>query len=165
VSVLVRRMTDDDDLVTMGHLVVMAYRAVPGHPPVPEYDAELSDVAGRVGVDVVFGAFDGNTPLGCVTYVNDPSSPHAERLGDDEASFRMLAVSGAVQGRGVGTALVTTCLDEARANGRAAVFIHSGDWMPTAHRLYSKLGFVRVPERDWVLSDPAITLLGFRREL
>jgi ribosomal protein S18 acetylase RimI-like enzyme len=165
VSLQVRRLTDADDLGAMGRIVVASYQALPGHPDVPEYDAELADVAGRVRAGVVFGAFDGDVPVGCVTYVNDLSSPHAEGLGDGEASFRMLAVSTRYQGRGIGGALVTSCLDEARTNGRDAVFIHSGAWMTTAHRLYERLGFVRIVDRDWVLSDVSVTLLGFRHPL
>jgi ribosomal protein S18 acetylase RimI-like enzyme len=165
VPLVLRRLTDDDDLEAFGRIVVSSYHALAGHPPDADYDDELADVAARVREGIVLGAFDNGVPLGCVTYVNDLSSPHAERLGDDEASFRMLAVAGGAQGRGVGSALVTACLDEARANGRSTVFIHSGAWMTTAHRLYGRLGFVRVPERDWDLSELGFTLLGFRREL
>lgn len=161
----VRRLSVDDDLEAFGRIVRSAYEALPGHPPDPIYDAQLADVAARVMHTTVLGALDGTTPLGCVTYVNDPSSPHAEGLSDDEASFRMLAVSTAAQGRGVGEALVGRCLEMARLAGRSAVFIHSGDWMTTAHRLYRRLGFVSVPERDWVVPGLGITLLGFRCEL
>ena len=32
------------------------------------------------------------------------------------------------------------------------------------HRLYGRLGFARVPERDWPFTELGFTLLGFRRE-
>lgn len=161
----IRRLGTDDDLDRFGEIVVTAYHALPGHPPDPDYDAELLDVRRRVGTDVVLGAFDDAAPLGCATYVNDPSSPHAERLRDDEASFRMLAVDTAAQRRGVGEALINACLYRARTARRSAVFIHSGDWMTTAHGLYTRLGFSPAPERDWVLPELGVTLLAFRAVL
>jgi ribosomal protein S18 acetylase RimI-like enzyme len=77
----------------------------------------------------------------------------------------MLAVGAAAQGRGVGEALVTACLDTARDAGSTATFIHSGSWMAAAHRLYGRLGFERVPERDWLIEDVGVSLLGFIRAL
>jgi GNAT superfamily N-acetyltransferase len=161
----VRPVTPADDLDTLGQIVLTSYRVLPGHPHEPDYEVQLADVAARAREAVVFGAFADRVPLGCVTYVPDSTSPHAEGLRDDEAGFRMLGVAPAAQGRGTGEALVQRCLDEARGAGKRAMFIYSGDWMETAHRLYKRLGFVRVPERDWVLQEPSITLLAFRREL
>lgn len=164
-SLTIRRLAPDDDLDRFGEIVLAAYHALPGHPPDAEYDAELVDVARRVSTDVVLAAFEDTTPVGCVTYVNDASSPHAEGLRDGEASFRMLAVDVAARGHGVGAALTNACLYRARTAGRSAVFIHSGEWMPAAHRLYTQLGFTAVPERDWVLPGLAVTLLAFRIDL
>ena len=165
VPLVIRPLTTDDDLASFGRIVLKSYEALPGQPDDPIYFAELVDVRHRVETDVVLGAFDGDTPLGCVTYVNDPSSPHAELLEDDEASFRMLAVDVAAQGRGIGDALSTACLDRAKQNGRGAVFIYSGDWMTGAHRIYGRLGFVRVPSRDRPLPNVDGVLLAFRLAL
>jgi ribosomal protein S18 acetylase RimI-like enzyme len=99
-----------------------------------------------------------------VTYVEDDANPYAEGLRAGEASFRMLAVTPQAQGRGVGEALVQVCLDRATMAERSAVFIYTGSWMPAARRLYRRLGFVRVPERDWEIPGFA-TLLGYWRGL
>jgi len=168
VPIHIRPLTYTDDLAAFGQMLLAAYVALPGYPPDESYDTELIDVAHRLETDIVLGAFDGDVPLGCVTYVNDPSSPHAELLGDDEASFRMLAVDLAAQGRGVGDALSNACIQRARVAGRAAVFIYSGAWMAAAHRLYGRLGFERVPDRDRVVHvAPAVDveLLAFRLAL
>jgi GNAT superfamily N-acetyltransferase len=164
-ALTIRPLTPEDDLPAFGRIVLASYTALDGHPADPEYDAELVDVAGRVARARVIGALDGARPLGCVTYVVDAASPFAEHLGPDEASFRMLGVDAAAQGRGVGAALVEACVDEARSAGRRAVFIHSGAWMAAAHRLYGRLGFRRVPGRDWVVAEVGVSLLGFEREL
>ena len=44
------------------------------------------------------------------------------------------------------------------------MFLHSTPWMEAAHRLYGSMGFVRVPERDW-LPVPDVPLLAFRLAL
>lgn len=161
----IRPLTVDDDLAAFGRIVLASYTALPDAPHEPEYGLELVDVRARVEAATVFGAFDGDRPLGCVTFVRDLTSPYAEDLEPGESSFRMLAVDAAAQGRGLGERLVERCLDEARSAGSEAVFIHSGTWMPTAHRLYGRLGFVRQPHRDWTFDDPPFTLLGFRMHL
>jgi GNAT superfamily N-acetyltransferase len=163
VNVEVRPLTPADDLAAFGRIVLDSYRALDGHPVDSDYDDELRDVATRVATATVLAAFAAATPLGCVTYVEGADNPYAEHLGPDEASFRMLGVAGHAQGRGVGEALVTACIDTARDDGRGALFIHSGDWMAAAHRLYGRLGFVRVRERDWHVDG--IVLLGFHLAL
>jgi ribosomal protein S18 acetylase RimI-like enzyme len=165
VALTIRTLTADDDLGEFGRIVQASYLRLAGHPADVSYDNELLDVAGRVERAVVFGALDGDVPLGCVTYVPDASNAFAEHLAASEASFRMLGVDAGAQGRGVGEALVTACLDTARRDGRRGVFIHSGDWMHAAHRLYSRLGFRHVPERDWDVREFGIVLLGFEHDL
>jgi GNAT superfamily N-acetyltransferase len=154
----IRRLTPADDLDVFGRMVLTSYLALPGMPPDPGYEIELLDVAGRVRNGIVHGAFLDDVPAGCVTFVTDASSAHAEGLLPGESSFRMLAVDVAAQGQGVGEALVRRCLDNAAEVGSSAVFIHSGTWMHAAHRLYRRLGFEFVPERDWVIDEPTMSL-------
>jgi len=152
-------------LEQLGEIVVRAYDAVGALEGDDEYLPELRDVARRVREAVVFAALDeaDGTPLGCVTYVPGPDNAWAEHLRAGEASIRMLAVDPAAQGRGVGTALVEACLVRARADGRRAVFLHSLPVMTGAQRVYDRLGFRRVPERDWVFPD--FLLMGFVLDL
>jgi ribosomal protein S18 acetylase RimI-like enzyme len=67
----------------------------------------------------------------------------------EEAGFRMLVVDAGARGKGVGEVLVTTCLERARAAGKRRVVISTDPRMTSAHRLYERLGFTRLPERDW----------------
>jgi ribosomal protein S18 acetylase RimI-like enzyme len=152
-------------LEQLGEIVVRAYDEVGALEGDDEYVPELRDVARRVREAVVFAALDeaDGTPLGCVTYVPGPDNAWAEHLRAGEASIRMLAVDPAAQRRGVGTALVEACLVRARADGRRAVFLHSLPVMTGAQRVYDRLGFRRVPERDWVFPD--FLLLGFVLDL
>jgi ribosomal protein S18 acetylase RimI-like enzyme len=160
----IRTLTSADDPDLFGQIVLGSYMALPDTPTDPDYEAQLADVAARVRDSVVFGAFIGETPAGCVTFVADAASPHAERLLPGESSFRMLGVDPAAQGRGIGEALTRRCLAEATRLGSSAVFIYSGTWMHAAHRLYRRLGFEFVPDRDWVY-DPTLHLRGMHRAL
>ena len=149
----------------LGELVVAAYRSLPEFDE-PEYEAELRDVARRAREAVVLAAVDeaGGTLLGCVTYVAGPESAWAELLEPGEAAIRMLAVDPAARGRGAGTALAGACIARAREQGRAAIFLHSLSYMLAAQAIYTRLGFVRRPDRDWE-PVPGIRLLGFALQL
>jgi ribosomal protein S18 acetylase RimI-like enzyme len=83
---------------------------------------------------------------------------------DAEAAFRMLVVDPTAQGRGIGELLVTACLDRARAVGKRRMVLSTDPRMTAAHRLYQRLGFTRLPERDWS-PEPGIDLLTYACEL
>ncbi len=153
------------ELARLGDIVVAAYDAIGALEGDDEYVPELRDVSSRASEAVVLAAVDDATGdlLGCVTYVPDASNPWAEHLRAGEAGIRMLAVDPAGQGRGAGTALVAACLDRARADGRRAVFLHSLPVMDGAQRIYTRFGFRRAADRDWVF--PGFLLMGFVLDL
>jgi ribosomal protein S18 acetylase RimI-like enzyme len=113
------------------------------------YLDELRDVAKRAAAADVLVATQGGQLLGGVTFV--PSGgPMADLARPGEAEIRMLAVARAARGRGAGEALVRACVDRARAtDGCTDVVLSTQRTMHAAHRIYERLGFVRVPERDW----------------
>jgi ribosomal protein S18 acetylase RimI-like enzyme len=81
-----------------------------------------------------------------------------------EGEFRMLSVSPAARRQGVGEALIDHVLSRFREEGAHAVVLSSLDDMSGAHRIYRRLGFERVPERDWE-PLPEVRLIAFRQEL
>lgn len=83
---------------------------------------------------------------------------------DDEAAVRMLVVDPAAQGRGIGELLMTDCLRRARAAGKRRMVLSTGPKMLAAHRLYERMGFTRLPERDWT-PVPGIDLLVYALDL
>lgn len=161
------RLGRPEEFAAIGDLTADAYDAIDPQG-LDEYAGELRDVAGRAASADVLVAVDGaGTLLGAVTYVPGPESAMAEFTEPDAASIRMLAVAQAAQGQGVGRALVEACVDRARAAGRGQVLLHTTDWMTTAHRLYSRLGFERDPSMDWHApeSEGDFWLRGFRLRL
>jgi len=130
----------------------------------PGYVPELADVAGRAERAELLVARDGaGRVVGSVALVLSGDFGEVTE-SDDEAAFRMLAVDGTAQRQGIGEALVRTCLDRARAAGKARMVLSTGERMTAAHRLYERLGFTRLPERDWT-PVPGIDLRVYALEL
>jgi ribosomal protein S18 acetylase RimI-like enzyme len=76
----------------------------------------------------------------------------------------MLSVAAAGRRRGVGRALVTACLEHARAERMREVLLSSLPQMTSAHALYREFGFVRAPELDHS-PKPHVHLWAFRLTL
>ena len=161
------REATKDDFDEIARLTVAAYRALDTWVG-DDYAAHLADVAGRAAApgNVILVAEDeaDGRLLGSVTLTLEPGPYFEWAHGvDGDCGFRMLAVDPSAQGRGAGPALVVDCLDRARAAGRRRMVIGSTEWMTTAHRIYERLGFRRVPELDQQWGD--IRGLCFRLEL
>jgi ribosomal protein S18 acetylase RimI-like enzyme len=136
-----------------------------------DYVLELTDTPRRardaevwVAVDVSpAGTPEGGRVLGSVTFC-PVGSAYREIARDDEGEFRMLVVSPAARGRGVGRALVELCLRRSRELGYVGIRMSTMERMTAAHRVYERLGFTRAPEDDWSPS-PGVTLLAYAAPL
>ncbi len=154
------------DYAELGEITAQAYLA-DGHLDFNEDDAYLNvlrDVAGRAALAEVLVAERDGRVLGGVTFAA-PGSPLADIAAPDEAEFRMLAVAHAARGQGAGEALVRACIERARAaRGVTGIVLSTQRSMAGAHRIYTRLGFVRTPERDWAPIE-GLTLLTYRLKL
>lgn len=125
-----------------------------------QYADWLADGATRARDGVLMVAVDDDILLGTVTWC-PPGSPFRElSTRDDQGEIRTLSVSPDARGRGVGSALVDWCIDEARATGLVEILLSTLPEMTPAHRLYESRGFVRRPELDWS-PFPDVLLWGF----
>ena len=151
-----------DDFARIAELTVDVY--VRGELASPTYAPQLADVTGRAGQSELLVVRDpAGLVVGSVALVLHGEFGNVI-VTDEEAAFRMLVVDPAVQGQGVGRLMVTACLDRARAAGKRRMVISTDPRMTTAHRLYERLGFTRLPERDW-RPEPGIELLVYARDL
>ncbi|HVL02813.1 MAG TPA: GNAT family N-acetyltransferase [Acidimicrobiales bacterium] len=131
----------------LGELTVRVYRQVLASD-LEGYAGVLRDVDDRLAAGCeVLVARRGDQVVGGVTYVPRPG-PYAQLITDDEAELRMLVVDPDAQGRGAGAALVQACVALARAAGKRNLVLGTMPAMVAAQRLYTRLGFVRTPERD-----------------
>jgi len=64
-----------------------------------------------------------------------------KRLRADAAEIKRLFVDPAARGKGIGRKLVESLLTEACQIGYHKVYLDTGTYMPSAHRLYRSFGF------------------------
>ena len=146
---VVVRPARPDELRRAGEISVEAYAADGRLSPDDPYAERLADAPGRAADAELLVAVDADgMVLGTVT-VCLPGTPWAEVSRPGEIEFRMLAVDPAARGRGIGTTLVQAVLRRGRELGVDRVVLCSAEHMDTAQRLYGRLGFERLPERDW----------------
>jgi ribosomal protein S18 acetylase RimI-like enzyme len=154
------RRARSGELEEVGRLTVEAYLADGMVNPAGSYSAALADASRRASDAELLVAVDPeDTLLGTIT-VCTPASPLAELSRPGELELRMLAVAPGARRRGVGEVLVRTVLARATETGAHRVVLFSTEQMHAARRLYARLGFVRMPERDWY-PRPGIQLLAF----
>jgi ribosomal protein S18 acetylase RimI-like enzyme len=147
-----------------GRLTVEAYRASGYVEADTPYGLKLADAGTRAREAELWVAVDEeDTVLGTVTMAV-PTSPWAQIAGPADMEFRMLAVSAAARGRGVGEALTRAVLDRTAELGLTGVVLSSATQMATAHRIYERLGFHRTPAKDWQ-PTPETHLLTYRLDL
>lgn len=101
-------------------------------------DAATQDVA-AASDDVVVGTIT-MAPYG---------TSYAETAEPDELELRMLAVAPEMRGQGIAEQLMRATVREAALLGHRRIVLSTMDAMAAAQRLYARLGWDRVPERDW----------------
>jgi ribosomal protein S18 acetylase RimI-like enzyme len=153
-----------EDLAAVGELTVAAYEEFLDGADDPYAEKLRSAEARFLEAELWVAAEEHDDHvLGSVTICSD-GSPWREIGRGDEGEFRMLAVAPDAQGRGIGEALAKFCVDRFREVGSSAVVLSSLAEMTTAHRVYQRLGFERIPERDWE-PYPGVLLIAFRKDL
>ena len=134
----------------------------------PEYLHVVRDARSRFEAPATkqLVAFDDGTDglLGVAVHAAPGSPWRNVALDDDEAEIRMLGVRESARGRGVGEALVRACVALCKAAGIARIVLCTELDMKDAQRLYDRLGFTRLPERDWE-PVPGIGLLTYVLEV
>lgn len=159
-SSLVVRTAKPEDFASIAELTVAAYRGDGQTSPDHPYETVLADVGARATAGSVLVCTSSEGVLGAVLFVL-PGSEYTELAREGEAEFRMLAVAPFAQRRGVGEALVRACLERAQELGCKSVVICVRDFVMSAKRLYTKLGFVRDPSLDWTPLE-GVHLQGMR---
>jgi ribosomal protein S18 acetylase RimI-like enzyme len=155
------RPAHPQELAAAGAVVRLAYEA-DGHGG--DYLDVVEDARDRSrDAQIVVAVDEQGQVLGCVTFVSPPSR-WSELSEPGEVEFRMLGVHPQAQGRGVGRALTHWCIDQARHTGARRLLLCSLPSMTAAHRLYTGLGFRRLPERD-LRPHPGLLLLAFELPL
>jgi ribosomal protein S18 acetylase RimI-like enzyme len=157
-SAVIIRDARPEELAEVGELRVAAYRADGFLSETSTYAARLRSLGGD-GTGTVLVAVEQDTILGTVMLQGGPQAGEVVQ-GPDEAEVRALAVSEQARGRGVGWALLRAAIERAAEQGTRHLVLCSRLDMRTAHRLYERAGFLRLPERDWA-PQPDVTLIAY----
>jgi ribosomal protein S18 acetylase RimI-like enzyme len=133
------------------------------------YRAEIMAVAERAREHQVWVATDAASG----TLLGTASTPRAGRAisplaREGELDFRFLGVASEARRRGVGALLVEHVLRLARLRGASRVVLNTGPDMVAAQRLYERLGFVRLHEREFTFERPdgsSFLMMAYGREI
>jgi GNAT superfamily N-acetyltransferase len=158
---LVVRPAHDGDLDVAGRICVAAYDAAGQLEPGSPYVDTLQDTRSRTVDSILLVAERGGRVIGTVT-ICSPGSASREIGRDDEVEFRFLAVDPDAWGSGVARALVAACDEHARSVGARALAICVRDTNAGAAAMYERMGFERIPDRDWS-PRPGVDLLALTR--
>ena len=150
------------ELDAVGALTALAYQ-VDG-PTTDGYAAKLADARSRAHDAELLVAVDAEDRLLGTVTIALAGERFADIARDGELEFRMLAVDPAARRRGVGEALTRAVVERARELGVHRIVLSSMRRMTTAHRIYERLGFRRLPERDWTV-PPSTTLITYALDL
>jgi GNAT superfamily N-acetyltransferase len=106
--------------------------------PIPDYvDATLDKLCASVPPEGVFYLVSHDElPVGM---------GGLRRVGDGVGEVKRIYASPAVRGRGIGTAIMSRLIKDARAFGFDEIVLDTGPFMTSAHRLYEAAGFVDIP--------------------
>lgn len=146
------RLIRAEEVPAVSELVLAAYRDDYAHLD-PGYLSQIADVAARVEAHLVWVAEDVATGelLGTVT-----TPRHRELLTEvsvpGEMDIRLLGVSQRARGRGIGELLTKHSMRLARIRGIDRLVLETSPLMEAAWKLYERLGFERLSERDRVIT-------------
>jgi ribosomal protein S18 acetylase RimI-like enzyme len=157
------RPAHTSELPRVGDITVTAYAADGYVDAADPYAEHLRDTATRAREAELYVAVVGEDLAGTVTFCPE-GSPWGEIAQPGEGEFRMLAVAPEHRRQGVAEALVSVCVERARELGYEALVLSSLTVQQPAHRVYERLGFRRLPERDWSPYS-GVDRLGFRLDL
>lgn len=139
-----------EEYETVGEVTVVGYGA---DHSLPEYAAVLRNVVKRAETcDILVATLDG-VIVGAAAYPHKGGPYEDIAHAAHEGEFRMLAVIPEGRGHGIGEKLSVECIRRAKVQGRTVVVISVVRDNGPAERIYERLGFVRVPARDWVAPD------------
>ncbi len=162
---LVFRPATPDDYSEVRRITREAYLQAGHFTSDHPYMSVLDNVEHRAEHAHVWVAEASGTVVAAVT-LTFAGQPYSEIAIENELEFRMLAVDPAVQGGGVGRAVVRQVIEHAQSlPAIRAISITSATLMERAHALYRSLGFQRVPARDWYVPGENVLLWVFRLEL
>ena len=159
-----------EEVSAVGELIVAAYVAGEHLSDGDAYAATLRNVGSRIEYTLVATIDREIVGTICLCPPDGQSQAVLARAGEYE--FRFLATAPGAWGTGIGGALVAHCETQALAFGVRNMVISVIDTNERAITFYERLGYTRLPERDWsptragsATPDTSIRILVMHREI
>lgn len=164
------RDAQPDEFREVGQLMVDVYAQLEGFPKLeeqPEYYETLANVGTFTSKPKtrVLVAVDTTGKIGgAVVYFGDMDQYGPYDFPKTQAAaFRLLAVSPAARGKGIGKLLTDHCIATARSEGYSQMIIHSTAAMQIAWKMYERIGFQRSEDLDFSMNG--FPVYGFKLAL
>jgi ribosomal protein S18 acetylase RimI-like enzyme len=131
----------DSDLPAADEVAVEAFREFQHHyTDWAAFSRNTSPMSSLASSATIVIAKLGDRVVGAVGYVA-PNQPKGELFANEWAIMRMLVVSPAFRGRGVGHSLAVECVNRAIADGASTMGLHTSKIMTVALPMYERMGF------------------------
>lgn len=113
------------------------------------YIDNAADVSSRLDKSELLVAELDSELVGCITFYPPATASAAGGWPEGWVGLRLLAAHPSARGKGVGRALMEASIERARSLGAPVIALHTTEAMAVARAMYERMGFVRIPERDF----------------
>ena len=153
----------------IGKLMVQVYSQLEGFPTEkeqPDYYKMLrniGDLTNKPETELLVSVSPDGIIAGGVVYFSDMKYYGSGGTATEEknaSGFRLLAVDDSFRGKGIGKLLTMECIQRAKNDKKSKIVIHTTQAMPTAWKMYERLGFKRGEDLDFMQGD--LPVFGFR---
>ncbi|NJB70008.1 GNAT superfamily N-acetyltransferase [Saonia flava] len=153
----------------IGQLLVAVYSQLEGFPKPseqPDYYrllANIGEITQKPGAELLVAVAPTGHIGGAVVYFKDMQyygSGGTATKEKNASGFRLLAVSEASRGLGIGKLLTKNCIQRAKNHHNRQLLIHSTKAMQIAWKMYENLGFERSEDLDFTQGE--LSVYGFR---
>ncbi|MDI3337052.1 GNAT family N-acetyltransferase [Defluviimonas aestuarii] len=104
-------------------------------------DRPLDDFGAQLDANPTFLAFEGDVPVGCISWVREADDPSRGWIGGVFVADRM-------RGKGVGQALIAAAVAEAQTTGITEMWLEVRAGNVAALKAYEQAGFAVVTDPD-----------------
>lgn len=161
------RTTEAVDRQSIQEILLDAYDQFQGmlsHQQWEEYRGNIiAAILANTAWATLLAEVDGNAVGAVLLYTSSTTAYGPAAHSIEHPIIRLLGVKRSARGQGVATALIEACIRFAQEAGAGYIYLHTSDLMQEAIALYEKLGFERVPEKEFNVQ--AILVKCYRRPI
>lgn len=164
---MIVREADAADLERIEQVLLDAYEQFQTMLSPQQWDEYRNNIIAAVAADKplakLLAEVDGKAVGAALFYASSVTAYGPAAVSIESPILRLLGVAPAARGQGVATALIDACIRLAQEAGAGYLYLHTSDLMREAIALYEKLGFERVPEKEF--NAQTILVKCYRRQL